>query len=71
MCTLQHMLILSLNFLFCWHLQNERKNVVGFRDIMDFKGIKWVGNVYQKFEAMCLEVEEIIVQVNALLCKNL
>lgn len=33
---------------------------------MDFKGIKWVGNVYQKFEAMCLEVEEIIVQVNAL-----
>jgi hypothetical protein len=38
---------------------------------MDFKGIKWVGNVYQKFEAMCLEVEEIIVQVNACLCKNL
>ncbi|CAN7137368.1 unnamed protein product [Brassica rapa subsp. narinosa] len=22
---------------------------------MDFKGITWVGNVYQKFEAMCLE----------------
>lgn len=31
--------------------------------IMDFKGVTWVGNVYQKFEAMCLEVEEIIVQV--------
>lgn len=30
---------------------------------MDFKGMRWVGNVYQKFEAMCLEVEEIIVQV--------
>lgn len=30
--------------------------------IMDFKGVTWVGNVYQKFEAMCLEVEEIIVQ---------
>ena len=33
---------------------------------MDFKGIAWVGSVYQKFEAMCLEVEEIIVQVNPL-----
>ncbi|XP_010522139.1 PREDICTED: uncharacterized protein LOC104800862 isoform X2 [Tarenaya hassleriana] len=29
---------------------------------MDIRGITWVGNVYQKFEAMCLEVEEIIVQ---------
>ncbi|KAK6919174.1 hypothetical protein RJ641_017596 [Dillenia turbinata] len=29
---------------------------------MDFKGIAWVGNVYQKFEAMCLEVEEIMYQ---------
>ncbi|CAH8365218.1 unnamed protein product, partial [Eruca vesicaria subsp. sativa] len=25
-------------------------------------GITWVGNVYHKFEAMCLEVEELIVQ---------
>lgn len=25
---------------------------------MDFKGASWVGNIYQKFEAMCLEVEE-------------
>ncbi|CAN1194732.1 hypothetical protein LINPERPRIM_LOCUS42737 [Linum perenne] len=25
---------------------------------MDLKGITWVGDVYQKFEAMCLEVEE-------------
>ncbi|KAF2295076.1 hypothetical protein GH714_031374 [Hevea brasiliensis] len=30
--------------------------------IMDLKGISWVGNVYQKFEAMCLEVEEIMYQ---------
>ncbi|KAL8506489.1 hypothetical protein ACS0TY_017397 [Phlomoides rotata] len=25
---------------------------------MEFKGIAWAGNIYQKFEAMCLEVEE-------------
>ena len=31
--------------------------------IMDVKGITWVGNVYQKFEAMCLEVEEVMYQV--------
>lgn len=30
---------------------------------MDLKGITWVGHVYQKFEAMCLEVEEIMYQV--------
>lgn len=30
--------------------------------IMDVKGITWVGNVYQKFEAMCLEVEEVMYQ---------
>ncbi|KAL7000543.1 hypothetical protein U1Q18_001694, partial [Sarracenia purpurea var. burkii] len=30
--------------------------------VMDFKGITWVGNVYQKFEAMCLEVEEVMYQ---------
>ncbi|KAK3446151.1 hypothetical protein EUGRSUZ_A01904 [Eucalyptus grandis] len=29
---------------------------------MDVKGITWVGNIYQKFEAMCLEVEEIMYQ---------
>ncbi|XP_059665072.1 uncharacterized protein LOC132311254 isoform X2 [Cornus florida] len=29
---------------------------------MEFKGITWVGNIYQKFEAMCLEVEEVICQ---------
>ncbi|GLT30217.1 hypothetical protein SLA2020_050310 [Shorea laevis] len=29
---------------------------------MDLKGITWVGNVYQKFEAMCLEVEEVMYQ---------
>lgn len=32
--------------------------------IMDSKGINWVGNVYQKFEAMCLELEEAVCQVN-------
>ncbi|KAL2497439.1 hypothetical protein Adt_22989 [Abeliophyllum distichum] len=29
---------------------------------MDFEGITWAGNIYQKFEAMCLEVEEVMVQ---------
>ncbi|XP_022863549.1 uncharacterized protein LOC111383652 isoform X2 [Olea europaea var. sylvestris] len=29
---------------------------------MDFKGIAWAGNIYQKFEAMCLDVEEVMVQ---------
>ncbi|KAL3821425.1 hypothetical protein ACJIZ3_007330 [Penstemon smallii] len=29
---------------------------------MDFKGIKWAGNIYQKFETMCLEVEEVMVE---------
>ncbi|XP_030484611.2 uncharacterized protein LOC115701061 [Cannabis sativa] len=29
---------------------------------MDVQGITWVGNVYEKFEAMCLEVEEIMYQ---------
>ncbi|XP_044502761.1 uncharacterized protein LOC123223590 isoform X2 [Mangifera indica] len=29
---------------------------------MDLKGIAWVGHVYQKFEAMCLEVEEVMYQ---------
>uniref|UniRef100_A0A5B7AJA3 Uncharacterized protein n=1 Tax=Davidia involucrata TaxID=16924 RepID=A0A5B7AJA3_DAVIN len=29
---------------------------------MDFQGITWVGNIYQKFEAMCLEMEEEMYQ---------
>lgn len=29
---------------------------------MDLKGITWMGHVYQKFEDMCLEVEEVIYQ---------
>ncbi|KAL5864738.1 hypothetical protein ACOSQ3_002252 [Xanthoceras sorbifolium] len=29
---------------------------------MDLKGITWAGHVYQKFETMCLEVEEIMYQ---------
>lgn len=30
---------------------------------MEFKGIAWAGNIYQKFEAMCLEVEEAMYEV--------
>lgn len=30
---------------------------------MDVKSINWVGHIYQKFEAMCLEVEEVMYQV--------
>ncbi|KAL5729926.1 hypothetical protein ACHQM5_002814 [Ranunculus cassubicifolius] len=29
------------------------------------KGISWVGNVYQKFETMCLEVEDVVCQETA------
>ncbi|EYU41139.1 hypothetical protein MIMGU_mgv1a006815mg [Erythranthe guttata] len=29
---------------------------------MDFKGITWAGNIYEKFEAMCLEVEEVMYE---------
>ncbi|XP_038682769.1 uncharacterized protein LOC119983154 isoform X2 [Tripterygium wilfordii] len=29
---------------------------------MDLKGITWVGHVYQKFESMCLEMEEAMYQ---------
>lgn len=32
---------------------------------MSFKGIAWAGNVYEKFEAMCLEVEEAMYQVRS------
>lgn len=37
---------------------------------MDFKGIAWVGNIYQKFEAMCLEVEEAMTQETAKYVEN-
>nr|GEX14607.1 hypothetical protein [Tanacetum cinerariifolium] len=37
---------------------------------MDFKGIAWVGNIYQKFEAMCLEVEEAMSQETAKYVEN-
>lgn len=30
--------------------------------MMDFRGASWVGDIYQKFEAMCLEVEETICE---------
>ena len=29
------------------------------------KGISWVGNMFQKFEAVCLEVDNIINQVSS------
>ncbi|KAE8691596.1 Adaptin ear-binding coat-associated protein 1 NECAP-1 isoform 1 [Hibiscus syriacus] len=29
---------------------------------MDLKGITWVGHVYQEFESMCLEAEEVMYQ---------
>ncbi|KAF6136825.1 hypothetical protein GIB67_030110 [Kingdonia uniflora] len=32
---------------------------------LKYKSIAWVGNVYQKFEAMCLEVEDIMCQETA------
>lgn len=35
---------------------------------MDLKGLAWIGNLYEKFEAMCLEVEEVMYQVNTLFC---
>jgi hypothetical protein len=31
---------------------------------MDLKGITWVGDFYQKFEARLLEVEEIMCEVS-------
>ncbi|OVA09195.1 hypothetical protein BVC80_659g17 [Macleaya cordata] len=39
---------------------------------MDFKrkGITWVGNIYEKFEAMCLEVEDIMSQDTAKYVEN-
>ncbi|KAJ9550356.1 hypothetical protein OSB04_014401 [Centaurea solstitialis] len=39
-------------------------------DSMDLKGIAWVGNIYQKFEAMCLEVEEAMCQETAKYVEN-
>lgn len=39
-------------------------------DSMDIKGIAWVGNIYQKFEAMCLEVEEAMCQETAKYVEN-
>lgn len=29
---------------------------------MDLKGLAWIGNIYEKFEAMCLEMEEVMYQ---------
>ncbi|KAK9065289.1 hypothetical protein SSX86_016672 [Deinandra increscens subsp. villosa] len=39
-------------------------------DSMDLKGIAWVGHIYQKFEAMCLEVEEAMCQETAKYVEN-
>lgn len=38
---------------------------------MDVKGINWVGCVYEKFESMCLEVEENMYQVGPFWVINL
>lgn len=35
--------------------------------IMDLKGITWVGDIYLKFEARLLEVEEIMCEVRPFL----
>ncbi|CAN4097042.1 unnamed protein product [Withania somnifera] len=37
---------------------------------MDMKGISWVGDIYQKFEAMCLEMEEAMYQDTARYVEN-
>ncbi|KAI3457150.1 hypothetical protein Pfo_013813 [Paulownia fortunei] len=37
---------------------------------MDFKGITWAGNIYQKFETMCLEVEEVMYEDTAKYVEN-
>ncbi|KAI3818819.1 hypothetical protein L1987_12640 [Smallanthus sonchifolius] len=39
-------------------------------DSMDLKGIAWVGHIYQRFEAMCLEVEEAMSQETAKYVEN-
>ncbi|KAD7117298.1 hypothetical protein R6Q59_035558 [Mikania micrantha] len=39
-------------------------------DSMDLKGIAWVGHIYQKFEAMCLEIEEAMCQETAKYVEN-
>ncbi|XP_027170834.1 uncharacterized protein LOC113770546 isoform X2 [Coffea eugenioides] len=31
--------------------------------MMDLKGLAWIGNIYDKFEAMCLEMEEVMYEV--------
>ncbi|KAL3353115.1 hypothetical protein AABB24_020884 [Solanum stoloniferum] len=37
---------------------------------MDLKGIAWVGDIYQKFEAMCLEMEDAMYQDTARYVEN-
>ncbi|XP_051152251.1 uncharacterized protein LOC127266146 isoform X2 [Andrographis paniculata] len=32
---------------------------------MEFKGIAWAGNLYERFEAMCLEVEDVLASEDA------
>lgn len=36
--------------------------------VMDMKGISWIGDIYQKFEAMCLEMEDAMYQVKFTSC---
>ncbi|XP_043690088.1 uncharacterized protein LOC122640882 isoform X2 [Telopea speciosissima] len=37
---------------------------------LEHKGITWVGNLFQKFEAMCLEVEDIVCQETTKIVEN-
>ncbi|XP_042520608.1 uncharacterized protein LOC122094056 isoform X2 [Macadamia integrifolia] len=37
---------------------------------LNTKGITWVGNLYQKFEAICLEVEDIVCQETTKIVEN-
>jgi hypothetical protein len=34
---------------------------------LNHKGITWVGNLYQKFEAVCQEVDDIVSKVSSIL----
>ena len=53
-----------------WNIGRQNRFDIGgisILSIMEFKGISRAGNVYEKFGAMCLEVEEVIYEVKTLL----
>lgn len=47
-------MILGLDNNITTHIYKNSQNMIP----TDFKGITWVGDIYQKFETMCLELEE-------------